>query len=174
MRLRRIQTGLCLSHKPNRPTTDLLLHSVINRFRGEDSDLLLITEDWPTYLDDERVGWNQNNVRKGLFRGHVLVRVSPTITHTTTLQLPISVQVALQLFRNKTATQANKIDGWYNAKLKAKGPKDFLKRQHITRVTPEMIAYAALQVFSAVYCTTVLMLPSSADIHWAFLHEAVG
>ena len=60
-------------------------HSVIARFRDQDSDLSLIAEDWPTFLYDELTGWNQNDIRKGLFRGHILVRVSvinSKITHT--------------------------------------------------------------------------------------------
>jgi hypothetical protein len=35
----------------------------------------LVAEDWPTFLYDEQAGWSQSDIRKGLFRGHVLVRV---------------------------------------------------------------------------------------------------
>ena len=62
------------------------------------------------------------------------------------------IQVALRVFRNKTAAQANTVDGWYNPKSKAKGPADFVKRYNITKVTPQMIAYAALQVPSTTHC----------------------
>jgi len=65
--------------------------------------------------------------------------------------LIISAQVALRLFRNKTAAQADRTNGWYDAKLKAKGPKDFLKRYNVTEITPQMIAYAALQVCLIIY-----------------------
>jgi hypothetical protein len=50
-------------------------HSVINRFRDEDSGWSLVAEDWPTFLYDEQAGWSQSDIRKGLFRGHVLVQV---------------------------------------------------------------------------------------------------
>jgi len=73
----------------------------------------------------------------------------------------ISAQVALRLFRNKTAAQADRIGGWYDAKSKAKGPKDFLKRHNITKITPQMIAYAALQVCPIIYCVQVLTPPPS-------------
>ena len=59
---------------------------------------------------------------------------------------------ALRVFHNKTAAQANTVNGWYNPKSKAKGPADFVKRYNITKVTPQMIAYAALQVPSTTHC----------------------
>jgi len=50
--------------------------SMINRFTGEDTaGWALVAEDWPTFLYDERVGWNERNIRRGLFQGHVLIRV---------------------------------------------------------------------------------------------------
>jgi len=50
--------------------------SAIARFQDdEDLDWSLIAEEWPTFLYDERVGWNRGDVRNGLFRGHVLIRV---------------------------------------------------------------------------------------------------
>jgi len=56
-----------------------LLFSVIARFcDDEDHSHSLIAEEWPTFLYDEHAGWNENDVRRGLFRGHVLVRVSQT------------------------------------------------------------------------------------------------
>ena len=55
-------------------------------------------------------------------------------------------QVALRIFRNRSAAQADEIDGWYDPDRRVTGPKDFLMRQKITRVTPQMVAYAAIQV----------------------------
>lgn len=49
--------------------------SIINRFLGDEPDWALIAEEWPTFLYDEKAGWNPENIRNGLFRGHVLVRV---------------------------------------------------------------------------------------------------
>lgn len=34
-----------------------------------------MAEEWPTFLYDEQAGWNENNIKNGLFRGHVLARV---------------------------------------------------------------------------------------------------
>ena len=51
-------------------------HSVLDGYKDVDSDWILVAEDWPTFLYDERAGWNERDVRNGLFRGHVLVRVS--------------------------------------------------------------------------------------------------
>ena len=55
-------------------------------------------------------------------------------------------QVALRLFHNKSAAQANLVGGCYNPATKAKGLKDFVTQHSIKEVTPRMIAYAALQV----------------------------
>ena len=50
--------------------------SAITRFQDdEDLNWSLIAEEWPTFLYDERAGWNRGDVRKGLFCGHVLIRV---------------------------------------------------------------------------------------------------
>ena len=50
--------------------------SAIARFEDDENlDWSLIAEEWPTFLYDERAGWNARDVRKGLFRGHVLARV---------------------------------------------------------------------------------------------------
>jgi len=40
------------------------------------------------------------------------------------------------------------MDESFDTKQKMKGPKDFIVRNEITKITREMIAYAALQVFS--------------------------
>ena len=83
MRLKRIQTGP--SCRATRSTADSYLYSIINKFRGEDPDWSLVAEDWPTFLYDEQAGWNGKDIRKGLFRGHVLARVSlidSTTIHT--------------------------------------------------------------------------------------------
>jgi hypothetical protein len=53
------------------------LFSIIAKFTGDDPELSLYAEDFPTFLYDERAGWNEGDVRNGLLRGHVLVRVSP-------------------------------------------------------------------------------------------------
>ena len=53
------------------------LFSAIAKFKArKDLDWLLIAEEWPTFLYDEQSGWSENKVQEGLFRGHVLVRVS--------------------------------------------------------------------------------------------------
>ena len=48
------------------------------------------------------------------------------------------------------------VGGWYDPAKKAKGPKDFVTRHNIKEVTPQMVAYAALQVCLALHCTPVL------------------
>jgi hypothetical protein len=50
--------------------------SIIARFKEGDPAWQLIAEEWPTFLYDEQVGWSEGNIRNGLLRGHVLVRVS--------------------------------------------------------------------------------------------------
>ena len=63
--------------------------SAIARFKDdEDLDWSLIAEEWPTFLYDERVGWNARDVRNGLFRGHVLARVGlPSVHRLLTLTM---------------------------------------------------------------------------------------
>ena len=59
--------------------------------------------------------------------------------------------------------------------MKFKGPKDFLKRNEITEVTPQLIAYAALQVpplIPRIFCR--LTIPHPPDIRWTLIHEGVG
>lgn len=41
-----------------------------------------MAEEWPTFLYDEQAGWNENNIKNGLFRGHVLARVRIIQPHT--------------------------------------------------------------------------------------------
>jgi len=51
--------------------------SIIAKFNDdEDHEYSLIAEEWPTFLYDEQAGWSKKDLRRGLFRGHVLVRVS--------------------------------------------------------------------------------------------------
>ena len=133
------------------------LYRVISRLRdAEDPNWTLFAEEWPTFLYDEQAGWTEHNIRNGLFRGHVLARVRPT--HPTPGEIGLTglhlPKVTIRLFRNKTAAQADEIGTWYNPSKKAKGLKDFVTRHNIKRVTPQMIAYAALQV-----CLTIHYLP---------------
>lgn len=89
-----------------------------------------------------------------LFRGHVLTRVSlisPLYSPIANSPTNNTHQVAIRVFRNKTAVQADLIGGCFDPSLKAKGRKDFLKRNDIKEVTPQMIAYAALQVLPTAY-----------------------
>jgi hypothetical protein len=59
----------CMTHLP--------LCSTIAKFQaGDDSDWSLIAEEWPTFLYDERAGWNGSDIRNGLFQGHVLAQAS--------------------------------------------------------------------------------------------------
>jgi hypothetical protein len=49
---------------------------MIDRFVAcESADHMLVAEEWPTFLYDEASGWSIHDVRRGLFRGHVLARV---------------------------------------------------------------------------------------------------
>lgn len=58
----------------------MLLASTIAKLKAQDEDpnWQLIAEEWPTFLYDEQAGWSEAKVNQGLFRGHVLVRVSRT------------------------------------------------------------------------------------------------
>jgi hypothetical protein len=134
---------------------------VISRLRNdEDHEYSLIAEEWPTFLYDEHAGWNEKDRTRGLFRGHVLVRVSQTTLWPYTLMTMIqpSPQVALRIFRNQTAAQIDEVGKPYDPSKRAKGPADVLKRCGITDVTPRMIAYAAVQVlFHRRYLVHALM-----------------
>jgi len=74
------------------------------------------------------------------------------------------LQVALRIFRNKTATIADIINKPYDPKMKAKGPIDVLRQCNITEVTPQMIAYAAVQVPSS------LLSPFASGSNLFFAH----
>ena len=66
------------SHLCTTSTANPSLHRIIEMFKDEGAGCTLVAEDWPTFLYDEQAGWNERNIRNGLFRGHVLVRVGPT------------------------------------------------------------------------------------------------
>ena len=52
-------------------------NSTIDKLKGgESADYALVAEEWPTFLYDEESGWNIKDIRRGLFRGHILARVS--------------------------------------------------------------------------------------------------
>lgn len=118
---------------------------------GESTAYSLVAEEWPTFLYDELSGWSSNNVSKGLFRGHVLARVSPTtISNRPDLKAIFYNQVALRIYRNRTAVNNEEIGKPFDPKgSRSQGQQPFLKKYNITKVTPEMVAYAALQVCSS-------------------------
>ena len=70
-------------HKANPQLTHT--NSTIDKFMGgESADYILVAEEWPTFLYDEESGWNIKDIRRGLFHGHILARVSsihPMIHH---------------------------------------------------------------------------------------------
>jgi hypothetical protein len=84
------------------------------------------------------------------------------------------VQVALRLFRNKTAVNDDTIGTPYNAKAKGKGRRSLVTKHNITEVTPLMIAYASLQVFPTLYCIPASTPLPSTDVRRTVLYEAVG
>ena len=119
----------------------------IAMFDANDPEFQLVAEEWPTFLYDEEAGWNVRKPENGLFRGHVLtrVRVMPSVLHSIPFPICPPPQVALRVFRNKTAAEAEESGKGYDPQKKSKGPRDFLTRHGIKRITPRMIAYAALQ-----------------------------
>jgi hypothetical protein len=155
------------------------MYSIINRFKDEASGWSRVAEDWPTFLYDEGAGWSQGDIRKGLFRGHVLVRVGPANSpHSSPSHLQtdnVHPQVALRIFRNTTAAHADKIGEWYNPEATAKARQGFVTRHNITKVTPQMVAYAAVQVLLLnVHNTPALTPLPASDICRTFLYEGVG
>lgn len=60
--------------------------------------------------------------------------------------LTASYQVALRLFRNKTAADADRLGQWFDPTRPQRGPKCMLTTYGIEEVTRAMIAYAALHV----------------------------
>lgn len=50
--------------------------SVIALFEDVDSGYVRNAEEWPTFLYAEQAGWSDKDIKNGLFRGHVLSRVS--------------------------------------------------------------------------------------------------
>lgn len=124
---------------------------IISKFKRGEANFQLIAQEWPTFLYDERVGWNPDNIRDGLFRGHVLIRVCEIYLHvpsTLLLLLRTFHQVALRIFRNRTAASADTLSGWFDPNKRASGPKCMLERYKIQKVSRSMIAYAALQVIA--------------------------
>ena len=78
-------------------------------------------------------------------------------------------QVALRILRNESAVKAEKMNEPYDRKRKRSGRQDFIAKQHITKVTPEMIAYAAIQVCPSAYLVSVPINPP-IGILWAVIH----
>lgn len=81
-------------------TTDKIPR-IISMFKKGATNFQLVAGEWPTFLYDERVGWDPNNIRDGLFRGHVLIQVCEicsdvhhisTITQNIPSGCPASVQ----------------------------------------------------------------------------------
>lgn len=128
-------------------STHTFCFSFITKFQGDDPEHYLMAEDWPTFLYDEQAGWSPQNIRHGLFRGHVLARVSilPKCNH---FQWVNQEKVALRIYRSKTAARADteEMGALYQPKRKRPGPKDLLTKAKLTTVTPYMVAYAAVQV----------------------------
>ena len=78
---------------------------------GESTNHALVAEEWPTFLYNKTSGWSINDVRRGHFCGHVLARVC--LNSYTVLQHNLTIpnaQVALWIYRNKTAVQ-NEVPG---------------------------------------------------------------
>lgn len=63
---------------------------VISNFKKGGLDWQLTAEEYPTFLYDEREGWSEQDIKKGLLRGHVLVRVSRLshLLHSIPYNLP--------------------------------------------------------------------------------------
>ena len=122
-------------------------NSTIDKFAGgESADYMLVAEEWPTFLYDETAGWSITNIRKGLFRGHILARVS-SISSASRQPTDPNTQVALRMYRNRTAVTNEVIGEFFNPKTsQGQGRPSFVKKHGISKVIPEMIAYAAIQV----------------------------
>ena len=87
------------------------------------------------------------------------------------------LQVALQIFWNKTAAQIGRANEPYDPTKKAKGPNNIIIWCSIMDVTPRMIAYAAVQVIVNYYLAhipTISAHTQSIDIHWALIYEGMG
>ena len=133
------------------PTTHMYTPRTIAKLQEGGDGWEHVAEEWPTFLYNEQAGWSTTDIWCGLFRGHVLIQVSHRSCLASEQQLRTIGKVALRLFRNKSAVEANRIDKLFNPNVKAKGPKDFLHRHSITKITPGMVAYAALQVTKPFY-----------------------
>ena len=73
-------------------------NSTIKFMDGESVDYALVTKGWAIFLYVEESGWNINDVRRGLFHGHVLARASvihPT-PHHLNLGWPPMFQVTIR------------------------------------------------------------------------------
>ena len=71
----------------------------------------------------------------------------------------------------------DKVNEQYDPTKKAKGSGNIITRCSITDVTPQMIAYAAVQVliyYHLAHTLTALTRTPSIDIHRAFIHEGMG
>lgn len=65
-----------------------------------------------------------------------------------TIPLKASYQVALRVYRNKTAADADRLGQWFDPDRRQKGPVCLLNKNEFEEVSRSMIAYAALQVRS--------------------------
>ena len=134
----------------HQPAWDQLIFThfrIIANYKAGGPGWQLIAKELPTFLYDERAGWNVNNMKKGLLRGHILVRVCYIHMHIFPFFLPLrAVQVALRVFRNRTAADDDTLDGWFNPNKPRMGPKCILDRGEYTKITRGIVAYAAVQV----------------------------
>lgn len=78
-------------------------------------------------------------------------------------------QVALRILRNESAANADKMDVPFDRKRKRQGPKDFIVRHNIKKITPKMVAYAAIQVRLPIHLVFMPTI-SSTVVLWAVVH----
>jgi hypothetical protein len=92
------------------------------------------------------------------------------------LSLMALCKVALQLFRNKTAADADELGRWFNPSLRQRGRHCMLKTYNITKVTRSMIAYAAVQVSIIIQWVNDVMAFTSipVDLRRTFIDGQVG
>ena len=95
MHLRGTQTGVPKDWDSDGRYSPTMFRTIAKFKAGGDPNWQLIAEEWPMFLYDEEAGWSEANIRKGLFRGHVLVRVCNIHFHIVRIKSLRSLKLPL-------------------------------------------------------------------------------
>lgn len=105
---------------------------------------------------------------------HGYVQFLRSIEHLMPV-LILPIQVALRMYRNKTAVTKEVIGEFFNPKTSQnQGRPSFIKVHGISTVTPDMIAYAAIQVSWSPQPSPSLDPRTCVDLCGPVVHAIMG